>query len=93
MKFKTSNSFLFMSNISIQDNLFLLGIGIFPNTIRQVTFSPDTGVNNTGAKLMPDGIINGKIYFAKVLIDDQNYNAKLFLTNQNAIDEVEEFVF
>jgi len=82
-----------MANISIQDNLFLLGIGIPLNTIRQVTFSPDTGVNNTGAKLMPDGIINGKIYFAKVLIDNQNYNAKLFLTNQNAIDEVEEFVF
>ena len=82
-----------MSNISIQDNLFLLGIGIPLNTIRQVTFFPDTSVNNTGAKLMPDGIINGKIYFAKVLIDNQNYNAKLFLTNQNAIDEVEEFIF
>lgn len=92
MKFKTSNSFLLMSNISIQDNLFLLGI-LSVNTIVQVTFSPDTGVDNTGAKLMPDGIINGKIYFAKVLIDDQNYNAKLFLTNQNAIDEVDEFVF
>lgn len=92
MRFKTSNSFLLMSNISIQDNLFLLGI-LSVNTIVQVTFSPDIGDNNTGAKLMPDGIINGKIYFAKVLIDDQNYNAKLFLTNQNAIDEVEEFVF
>lgn len=82
-----------MANISIQDNLFLLGIGIPINTIRQVTFSPDMGVNNTGAKLMPDGIINEKIYFAKVFIDDQNYNAKLFLTNQNAIDEVNEFIF
>ena len=82
-----------MSNIYIQGNFFLLGIGLPLNTIRQVTFSPDIGVNNTGAKLMPDGIINGKIYFAKVLIDNQNYNAKLFLTNQNAIDEVEEFVF
>ena len=92
MKFKTSNTFLFMSNISIEDNLFLLGT-LSINTIMQVTFSPDTGVNNTGAKLIPDGIINGKIYFAKVLIDDQNYNAKLFLTNQNAIDEVEEFIF
>ena len=93
MKFKTSNSFLFMANISIQDNLFLLGIGIPLNTIRQVTFSPDMGANNTGTKLLPDGIIDQKFYYAKVLIDNQNYNAKLFLTNQNAIDEVEEFVF
>ena len=65
MRFKTSNTFLFMSNISIEDNLFLLGIGIPLNTIRQVTFSPDTGVNNTGAKLMPDGIINGKSILQK----------------------------
>lgn len=89
MRLKTSNYFLNLNHISINSNTFDFG-NSYVGTIHMCHFYPDYGLDNTGGKLLPDGIDPGKIYYYKVIVNNSN---KLFLTYQNAIDDVGEFVF
>lgn len=90
MRFKpTPNSFINFTDFNINNNTFDYG-NHSVGSIVQCHFFPDYGIDNTGGKLLPDGIVSGKFYYYKTILNNSN---KLFLTNQNAIDEVDEFLF